>query len=57
MMRKYSSMVGRDNRDNSPDPLPSISAELASSSEHHMEVPRGSSAAQVFRGKGSSTKF
>lgn len=41
----------------SPDPLPSISAEPASSSEHHMEVLRWSSAAPVFRGKGSSTKF
>lgn len=39
------------------DPLPYISAEPAPSSEQHMEVSKGSSAAPVFGRKGSSTKF
>lgn len=48
---------GEREQRHSLDPLPYISAEPASSSEQHIEVPRGSSAAPVFGGKGSSTKF
>lgn len=48
---------GEREQRHSLDPLLYISAEPVPSSEKHMEVSKGASAAPVFWRKGSSTKF